>query len=108
MAHNVAASFALWHQRANAKELVSLEALDAVPSVSDTERIVDQRMMVERVEELLARLRAPDRQLMLLYLEELDAESIAEITGISAMNVATKIHRIKKLLARWARDGSGT
>ena len=28
-----------------------------------------------------------------------DAAGIAEITGISAGNVATKIHRIKKILA---------
>jgi RNA polymerase sigma-70 factor (ECF subfamily) len=37
---------------------------------------------------------------MLLYLEGLDAASIAEIMGITPANTATKIHRIKKILSR--------
>jgi RNA polymerase sigma-70 factor (ECF subfamily) len=49
---------------------------------------------------LLHRLRPLDRELMLLYLEELDAASIGDIMGLSARNVATKIHRIKALLAQ--------
>jgi RNA polymerase sigma-70 factor (ECF subfamily) len=36
----------------------------------------------------------------LLYLEGMDAASISEIAGISPGNVATKIHRVKKILAR--------
>jgi RNA polymerase sigma-70 factor, ECF subfamily len=36
-----------------------------------------------------------------VLLEGLDAAAIGEITGLSATNVATKIHRIKTLLARW-------
>ncbi len=103
VAHNVSTTFAIWHQRVNAKELVSIEALDALPDVADTEQIVDQRLMIERVHALLGRLQAPDRQLMLLYLEELDAASIGEVTGLSSANVATKIHRLKKLLSEWAR-----
>jgi RNA polymerase sigma-70 factor, ECF subfamily len=41
-----------------------------------------------------------DRQVILSYLEGMDAASIAEITGISPGNVATKVHRIKNILAR--------
>jgi RNA polymerase sigma-70 factor, ECF subfamily len=103
VAHNVSTTFAIWHQRVNAQELVSIEALDTLADVADTEEIVDQRLMIERVQALLARLRPPDRQLMLLYLEDLDAASIGEITGLSGANVATKIHRLKKLLSAWAR-----
>jgi len=40
-----------------------------------------------------------DRQVILGYLEGLDASSIGEVTGLSAGNVATKIHRIKAILA---------
>jgi RNA polymerase sigma-70 factor (ECF subfamily) len=47
-----------------------------------------------------------DRQLTVLYLEGLDAASIAEVTGMSANNVATKVHRIKKILAARARKRS--
>ena len=42
---------------------------------------------------------------MVLYLEELDAASIADVVGLSAANVATKIHRIKALLARQFNTG---
>ena len=40
------------------------------------------------------------RQLMLLYLEGFDAASIAEIAGLSANNVSTRVHRLKKWLAQ--------
>ena len=42
---------------------------------------------------------------MLLYLEGIDAASIGEVTGLSAGNVATKIHRIKSVLARRFHEG---
>jgi hypothetical protein len=36
---------------------------------------------------------------MLLYLDDLGGQEIGEVTGLSSANVATKVHRIKKLLA---------
>ena len=36
---------------------------------------------------------------MICYLEEMDAASIAEVTGLSRANVAMKIHRIKNALS---------
>ena len=47
-----------------------------------------------------------DRQVILLYLEGLDAASIGDITGISAGNVATKVHRVKKVLAQRFQKGT--
>jgi RNA polymerase sigma-70 factor, ECF subfamily len=44
---------------------------------------------------------------MLLYLEDLDAAAIGEVTGLSARNVATKVHRLKALLAH-RLDAGGT
>jgi hypothetical protein len=44
---------------------------------------------------LIHRLRPMDRQVMLLYLEDMDAESIGEITGISAGNVRVQIHQAR-------------
>jgi RNA polymerase sigma-70 factor (ECF subfamily) len=41
----------------------------------------------------------------LLYLEGEQAASIGEVTGLSAANVATKIHRIKRLLNRQSGKG---
>ncbi len=57
-------------------------------------------MAVNRLVDLIQQLKTPDRQMMVLYLEGLDAASIAEITGISAAAVRVQIHRIKLILAR--------
>ncbi|HET9132067.1 MAG TPA: sigma-70 region 4 domain-containing protein, partial [Terriglobia bacterium] len=46
---------------------------------------------LERLMQLIHRLRPMDRQVMLRYLEDMDAESIGEITGISAGNVRVLI-----------------
>jgi RNA polymerase sigma-70 factor (ECF subfamily) len=45
---------------------------------------------------------------MLLYLEDMDAGAIGEVTGLSARAVATRIHRIKALLARNFRQGESS
>lgn len=49
--------------------------------------------------------RPPDAQVMGLYLEDIGAGEIAEIVGISPGAVATKIHRIKTILARMFQNG---
>jgi DNA-directed RNA polymerase specialized sigma24 family protein len=54
---------------------------------------------------LIQHLKPLDRHVILSYLEGLDAASIGEITGRSPGNVATKIHRIKTVLARQFQQG---
>lgn len=76
----------------------SLESLATLPGTG--EQMLDRRRALERLHELIQRLRPLDRQVMLLYLEQEDAASIAEVTGLSAANVATRISRIKQLLVR--------
>jgi RNA polymerase sigma-70 factor (ECF subfamily) len=98
VAHNVAATHVLRSRRA--RPLVGLDELDAVSDAADTEASVDRQRTLERLYALIQQLRPLDREVILLYLEDLDGAAIAEITGISPANVATKIHRIKKLLAR--------
>jgi len=60
--------------------------------------LTDRRLDLERVMTLIHSLEVLDRELMLLYLEDLDAASMSAITGLSTRNVATKVHRIKSLL----------
>jgi RNA polymerase sigma-70 factor (ECF subfamily) len=107
VAHNTATSTVL-RPLTNAPSLVAidddLESLAA--AVADGERDFDRRRALERLHALIARLRPLDRQVMLLYLEELDAASIGEITGLSPANVATKIGRIKRVLTRQFHEGS--
>ena len=106
VAHNTAIS-RLVRPRAAAPTLVAIdESLDSIAGSVDHEAGVDRRRALDRVHALIHRLRPLDRQVMLLYLEDEDAASIAEITGLSAANVATKVHRIKQILARQFHQGS--
>lgn len=47
---------------------------------------------------VISELKAFDRALVLLYLEENSYQDIAEIMGISNSNVATKLSRLKKII----------
>ena len=103
VAHNVATSQVI-RRRVNAPTLVGLEELEEAPAVTDADRALDEHRALERLQALVHRLKPLDRQLILLYLEGVDAASIGEVTGLSAGNVATKIHRIKTVLARRFHD----
>ncbi|HEV7571163.1 MAG TPA: sigma-70 family RNA polymerase sigma factor [Thermoanaerobaculia bacterium] len=105
VAHNVAASHAIRHRRAGKRPLVSLDDVDDLTVSADSGDAFDQQQSLERLREFIQQLNPLERQVILLYLEGTDAVGIAEITGISAGNVATKIHRIKKILA--GRFGRG-
>jgi RNA polymerase sigma-70 factor (ECF subfamily) len=105
VAHNVAASHVVRHKRAGNRPLVSLDDFDDLPVAADSGDAFDQQQSLERLREFIQQLKPIERQVILLYLEGTDAAGIAEITGISASNVATKIHRIKKILA--GRFGRG-
>lgn len=96
VAHNVAASHVIRQKRKNSA-LATLEAIEAMPDVQDH---YDDRVNLERLMALIHQMKPLDRQMMLLYLEGMDAASIGEVMGVSAGNVATKIHRIKNILAR--------
>ena len=103
VAHNTATSHTLRQRRANAT-FVSLEELDQVPDPQH-DRGAERSHSLARLLELIQRLKPLDRQVIVSYLEGMDAASIGEITGISAGNVATKIHRIKSTLAQRFQEG---
>jgi RNA polymerase sigma-70 factor (ECF subfamily) len=54
---------------------------------------------------LIQRLKPLDRQIIVSYLEDMDASSIGEITGLSPANVSMKVHRIKNIVKRWFGEG---
>lgn len=99
VAHNVAASHVIRRRRMNSQMLLSLDELGDLPAKDDVEDIVDRHDVVQQLLALVQRLRPIDRQIILLYLEGMDAILIGEITGISSSNVATKVHRIKSIIA---------
>jgi RNA polymerase sigma-70 factor, ECF subfamily len=100
VANNAATSYVIRQRRVKAQMLVGVEELERIPDGTETENAAQQEQVLERLFAMIYRLQPLDRQVMLAYLEGMDAASIAEITGLSARNVATKIHRTKRLLRR--------
>ena len=101
VAHHVGASHVLRERRVLAR-LVSIEEVEATAARSPE---TDERWNLERLGELIQQLKPLDRQVIVSYLEDMDAASIEEMTGLSPGNVAMRIHRIKKILARRFHEG---
>lgn len=104
VAHHVAASHVL-RERRTFSTLVGLEELETLPDKDQGEFARDQRRNLERLSALIQQLKPLDRQVIISYLEDMDAAAIGEITGLAAGNVAMRIHRIKNVLARRFREG---
>lgn len=96
IAFNVAISF-YRHKKTQLENIVPLESLEidlvAIDEVesnkSDNLRILSK--FIKEFDEL-------NRALLLLYLDGYSHQEIAQVLGISASNVATKITRLKKTL----------
>lgn len=104
VAHNAAASHVGRRRRAPHR-LATLEELESATAGDDPEAAAGQRQVLERLNAMIQALGPPDRQVMLLYLEDLAGAEIAEITGLSPGAVAVKIHRLKALMARRFQQG---
>jgi RNA polymerase sigma-70 factor (ECF subfamily) len=100
VAHNTAASHVIREQRASTRKWVGLEQLDSVRPGPHSDRSHDRKLDLDRLMELIHELNPFARQLTLLYLEGLDAESIGDVTGLTAGNVRVQMHRIRTILAR--------
>jgi len=104
VAHNVAASHVI-RERRTFSSLVSLEELERLPDkrASSAENSIN----LERLSALIRQLKPLDRQIIVSYLEDMDAVAIGEVTGLSPANVAMRVHRIKNILARRFHEGVG-
>jgi RNA polymerase sigma-70 factor (ECF subfamily) len=105
VAHNIGASHVLRQRRTRSQALVGLEELENLPDMNSGQQAADRSHALDRLLNLIQRLKPLDRHVILSYLEGLDAAAIGEITGLSSGNVATKIHRIKTVLARQFQQG---
>jgi RNA polymerase sigma-70 factor, ECF subfamily len=104
VAHNVATGHVV-RQRRLRMTLASIEEIESMPSNDQNELAAGQNQALERLSKLIQQLKPLDRQIIISYLEGMDASSTAEITGLSAANVAMKVHRIKNVLKRWFHEG---
>ncbi|MEO0339727.1 MAG: sigma-70 family RNA polymerase sigma factor [Bacteroidota bacterium] len=67
----------------------------------------EQKEALEQLHQYIQVLPEKDRVIILLYLEELSHQEIAEVVGISANNVGVRISRVKKRLRGLLRQGFG-
>lgn len=70
-----------------------------IPQYDDqkTENLRELYTLINRLEKI-------ERALVLLYLDDKSYKEIAEITGLTATNVATKLHRIKEKLKKMSNQ----
>jgi len=89
VAHNVATSHVVRQTRGKriGPAFLTLEEAGVQASGENVETSADRHQALAHLFALIQRLDPLDRQVILAYLEDLDAESIAEITGLSVANV---------------------
>jgi RNA polymerase sigma-70 factor (ECF subfamily) len=104
VAHNVATGYVI-RQRRIRDRLVSIETIEAMPGSNHGELAASEAEALDHLSMLIQRLRPLDRQIIVSYLEGMDASSIGELTGLSPANIAMKVHRIKNILRRWFGEG---
>jgi len=104
IAHNAATGHVIRQKRVRDR-LVSIENIETMPGSDQNELAASQSEALERLSTLIQRLKPLDRQIIVSYLEGMDANAVSEITGLSPANVAMKVHRIKNVLRRWFGEG---
>ncbi len=94
IALNVAISF--YRKESKASETVLMG--DHLFEIADEQIEENLETNLNALQQFINELKPLDKALMILYLEEKPQKEIAEIMGITATNVATKISRIKEQL----------
>jgi RNA polymerase sigma-70 factor (ECF subfamily) len=79
--------------------MVSLEEIERTQLDKDRRPDIDRQRTLQQLSQFIRQLKPLDRQIMISHLEDMDAATIAEITGLSPANVGMKIHRIKNILS---------
>jgi len=108
VAHNTATShitraFRLRRQQFVTLDELAMEPADPEPSADEA---LGRRRALDQLYTLIRQLDPIDRQVIVSYLEGIEAADIAEIVGTSPGAVGMKVHRIKRLLARQFNEGS--
>ncbi|PKP81200.1 MAG: RNA polymerase subunit sigma-24 [Alphaproteobacteria bacterium HGW-Alphaproteobacteria-18] len=98
VAQNVASTHVGREMRIN-RGLVGQDTIGGMPGTDNPVSDYEREDALERLNAWIRALKAADRQVMTLYLEDLDAASIAEIIGIKPGAVMTRISRLKARLA---------
>lgn len=99
VAHNVAATHVDRERRAH-RGAVTIDEIGDLADARDLSADLEANEQLALLQRLIRQLKHPDREIITLYLEGLDAASIADVVGLSSGAVATRISRLKTSLAR--------
>jgi RNA polymerase sigma-70 factor, ECF subfamily len=103
VALNMTARHVTRQRRLAFRELQNLEEIPEPTDSHDALRALDDAEKLVHLNRLIGQLKPMDRQVVLLYLDDLDATQISEVTGLSISHVAVKVHRAKRLLSQLYR-----
>lgn len=77
---------------------------DFVTLTNEADQLTDEndpvQEMLRQMYRMISHLRQLDKSIILLYLEDKSYSEMAEITGLSVTNIATKLSRIKEKLKK--------
>jgi len=105
VAHNVAATYVMRSRRHQSHRLTTLDNIELAGVTPDVGAELDERRAMLKINTLIQALKPLDRQVIILHLEGLAADEIADVAGISPAHTYTKLTRIRQLLA--AQIGAG-
>ena len=95
--HNTAATHVSREVRRSVEQADLVEAED-VPDFSDLHLMIERDDALSKLHDWIRKLKTSDRQIMTLYLEDLSAAEMSEITGLKPGAIATRISRLKTKL----------
>jgi RNA polymerase sigma-70 factor (ECF subfamily) len=105
VAHNTAVKHVMRSKRRAFASLKSLDEIDEPEDPRHAEGEIHREIALRQLSLLILQLKPLDRQVILLYVEDVKNDEIAEITGLSRGGVGVRIHRIKQLLLKMFDTG---
>ena len=100
VAHNTGVKHVMRAKRRALGSFKSLEEIDEPEDAADLEGEVHREKALQRLALLISALKPVDRQVILLYIDDVGAQEIAEITGLSPSGIGVRVHRIKQPLRK--------
>ena len=97
--YRVTVNTCLMYQRKKRLQTVPLESTHSA-KLQQSDKYSKPDSGVAQLQRYIAELPEKDRLIMVLYLENLTYDEIAEIIGVSSNYIGVKINRIKKILSK--------
>lgn len=98
IALNTAISFYRSEKKHSHNKVTIEESLFSLPGSGEADSVINEN--IQRLYQIINKLNELEKALILLYLDNLRYNEIANIMGITETNVATKLNRIKQKIKK--------